>query len=60
VLVDSVGKVLTVSSADFEANPSTIHERRRILFAGAYKLDGELMVMLDPERLDPMRLARAG
>jgi len=58
VLVDSVGKVLTVSSADFEANPSTINERRRILFAGAYKLDGGLMVMLDPERLDPLRLVR--
>jgi purine-binding chemotaxis protein CheW len=58
VLVDSVGNVLTVSSADFEANPSTINERRRILFAGAYKLDGGLMVMLDPERLDPLRLVR--
>ena len=59
LLVDSVGEVLTVSSADFEANPSTINERRRVLFAGAYKLTHELMVMLDPERLDPMRLARA-
>ena len=58
VLVDSVSKVLTVSSADFEDNPSTIDERRRILFAGAYKLDGGLMVMLDPERLDPLRLVR--
>ena len=59
LLVDSVGKVLTVSSAQFEANPSTVNERRRVLFAGAYKLQDELMVMLDPERLDPMRLARA-
>lgn len=59
LLVDSVGEVLTVSSADFEANPSTIHERRRMLFAGAYKLKDQLMVMLDPDRLDPMRLARA-
>jgi len=59
LLVDSVGEVLTVSSTDFEANPSTINERRRMLFAGAYKLKNELMVMLDPERLDPMRLARA-
>ena len=59
LLVDSVGEVLTVSSADFEANPSTINERRRMLFAGAYKLTQELMVMLDPERLDPMRLAKA-
>lgn len=60
LLVDSVGEVLTVSSADFEANPSTISERRRMLFAGAYKLKDELMVMLDPEQLDPMRLARVG
>ena len=59
LLVDSVGEVLTVSSGDFEANPSTVNERRRILFAGAYKLKNELMVMLDPERLDPMRLAGA-
>jgi hypothetical protein len=29
-----------------------------MLFAGAYKLKSALMVMLDPERLDPMRLAR--
>ncbi len=58
VLVDSVGEVLMVSSVDFEVNPATVNERRRMLFAGAYKLKDELMVMLDPERLDPMRLAR--
>jgi purine-binding chemotaxis protein CheW len=57
LLVDSVGEVLTVSSADHEANPSTLDERRRALFAGAYKLKDSLLVMLDPERLDPMRLA---
>jgi purine-binding chemotaxis protein CheW len=56
LLVDSVGEVLTVSSADHEPNPSILDERRRALFAGAYKLQGSLMVMLDPERLDPMRL----
>jgi purine-binding chemotaxis protein CheW len=59
LLVDSVGVVLTVSSAEFEANPDTMNERRRMLFAGAYKLTGELVIMLDPEQLDPMRLARA-
>lgn len=56
LLVDSVGEVLTVSSADYEPNPSILDERRRALFAGAYKLKDSLMVMLDPERLDPMRL----
>ena len=57
LLVDSVGEVLTVSSADHEANPSILDERRRALFAGSYKLKDSLLVMLDPERLDPMRLA---
>jgi purine-binding chemotaxis protein CheW len=59
LLVDSVGEVLTVSSADYEANPSILDEWRRALFAGAYKLKDGLMVMLDPERLDPMRLSAA-
>jgi purine-binding chemotaxis protein CheW len=59
LLVDSVGEVLTVSSADHEPNPSILDERRRALFAGAYKLKESLMVMLDPEQLDPMRLGAA-
>src|SRR5580658_6222535 len=32
LLVDSVGEVLTVSSADYEPNPSILDERRRALF----------------------------
>jgi purine-binding chemotaxis protein CheW len=59
LLVDSVGEVLTVSSADHEPNPSILDERRRALFAGSYKLKDSLLVMLDPERLDPMRLSAA-
>jgi purine-binding chemotaxis protein CheW len=59
LLVDSVGEVLTVSSVDHEPNPSILDESRRALFAGAYKLKDRLLVMLDPERLDPMRLDEA-
>jgi purine-binding chemotaxis protein CheW len=59
LLVDSVREVLTVSSADHEPNPSILDERRRTLFAGAYKLRGSLLVMLDPEQLDPMKLSAA-
>jgi purine-binding chemotaxis protein CheW len=59
LLVDSVGEVLTVSSADHEPNPSILDERRRALFAGAYKLKDSLLVMLNPEQLDPMRLGAA-
>lgn len=59
LLVDSVGEVLTVSSADHEPNPSLLDERRKALFAGAYKLKDSLLVVLDPEKLDPMRLGAA-
>lgn len=53
LLVDSVGEVLNLSSVDFEPNPSTIDPSRKELFAGAYKLKDNLLVMLRPERLDP-------
>jgi purine-binding chemotaxis protein CheW len=60
LLVDAVKEVLTVSAADFEPNPSTVSREKQALFAGAYKLQAGLMVMLDAERLQPMRLATAG
>jgi purine-binding chemotaxis protein CheW len=59
LLVDSVSEVLAVSSADFEPNPTILDERRRALFAGTYKLKDSLLVMLNPEQLDPMRLSAA-
>lgn len=57
LLVDSVGEVLTVSGEDYEPNPSILNERRRALLAGAYKLKTGLLVMLNPDQLDPMRLS---
>jgi purine-binding chemotaxis protein CheW len=60
LLVDAVKEVLRVSGADFEPNPSTLSRERQPLFAGAYKLKTGLMVMLDPERLQPLRLATGG
>ncbi|HVU46119.1 MAG TPA: chemotaxis protein CheW [Terracidiphilus sp.] len=59
LLVDSVGEVLTVSPADYEPNPSILDEQRRVYLAGAYKLRDCLLVMLDPERVDPVRLDAA-
>lgn len=59
VLVDAVGEVLTVFPEDFEANPSTLDESRKMLCIGAYKLKDKLLVSLDPTRLDPMRLVAA-
>ena len=59
LLVDEVGEVLTLATADHEPNPSTLDENRKDLLAGAYKLKGSLLVMLAPERLDPIRLGAA-
>ena len=57
LLVDAVGEVMTVSPGDFESNPSTLDDCRKELFAGTYKLNHALLVVLDPERLDPDTLA---
>ena len=59
LLVDAVCEVLRVSSADYEANPSTLDARRKRLFAGTYKLKDGLLVMLDPAQLDPAGLSAA-
>jgi purine-binding chemotaxis protein CheW len=58
LLVDSVGEVILVTKSDHEPNPSIMDEQRRALFDGAYKLKDSLLVVLDAERLDPMRLAQ--
>lgn len=58
VLVDAVGEVMTIPPEAFEPNPSTLDGRRKALFAGACKLTDGLLVMLDPDRLDPIRLSK--
>lgn len=58
LLVDAVDEVITVLPEWFEANPSTLDDRRKALFAGTCKLEKGLLVMLDPDRLDPMRLLK--
>ncbi len=57
LMVDAVGGVVTVSRRMFEANPSTLDARGKWLFGGAYKTEGGLMVLLDPQRLQPAKLA---
>jgi len=49
LLVDEIGDVLEVSEADFERPPETLQASSRDLIRGAYKLDGKLLVILDPE-----------
>jgi purine-binding chemotaxis protein CheW len=57
LLVDEVGDVMTVSPLAFEANPSTLEESKKALFAGAYKLSDGLLILLDPGKFDPVQLS---
>ena len=56
LLVDAVGGVMRVSDSMWEANPSTLSERNKALFDGAYPLPDGLMVRLDGTKLLPSRL----
>lgn len=49
--IDSVGEVLALDEEDFEKNPVTLDARWREVSMGIYRLDGELMAVLDVEKL---------
>ncbi len=51
LLVDQVGEVLTLSAATFEPNPASLPARWRERSAGIHRLDGQLMVLLEIDRL---------
>jgi purine-binding chemotaxis protein CheW len=50
-MVDSVGEVLSLSTQDYERNPATLDPRWREVSTGIYRLNGQLMVVLDVPRL---------
>lgn len=49
--IDSVGEVLSLSDDLFERNPITLDQRWREISKGIYRLDKELMAVLDVEKL---------
>ncbi len=51
LLVDKVGDVIGMSKDFYESNPSTLDPVWREFASGVYRLDGQLMVVLDVERL---------
>ncbi len=51
LMVDSVGEVLSLALAAFERNPPTLDLQWREFSAGIYRLDSELLVVLDVARL---------
>lgn len=60
LLIDRVGDVLKLPIDDYERNPVTLESSWADVSAGVYRLDGELLVILDVERLlDFMSVAEA-
>ena len=51
LIVDNVGEVLTLSSSAMERNPATLDPRWREISSGIYRLDEQLLVVLDADRL---------
>ena len=49
--VDSVGEVLSLPLAKFERNPPTLDNKWREFSMGIYRLEGNLLVVLDVGRL---------
>ncbi len=51
LMVDSVGEVLALSQNAFERNLPTLDPKFRTFSQGIYRLDGQLLVVLDVKRL---------
>lgn len=51
LLVDAVGEVLALSPDEFERNPPTLDARLRVYSDGIYRLNDQLLVVLDVTRL---------
>ena len=51
LLVDDVGDVLWLSSADHEASPVTMSPHWRAVCSGLYRLDGELLLVIKVDQV---------
>ena len=51
LLIDSVGEVLKLEDAAREPNPINLDERLARVSAGIYRLDGQLLIVVDVDRV---------
>jgi len=51
LLIDSVGEVLKLDEAGREPNPVNLDERLAAVSAGIYRLEGQLLVVVDVDRV---------
>lgn len=59
LIIDSVGEVLSLPADRFERNPTTLDALWREVSAGVYRLDKQLLVVLDVNRLLGFKKAEA-
>lgn len=55
LLVDAVGEVLKLPQADREPNPVNLDRKLAALSAGVYRLDAQLLIALDVDRVLDLR-----
>ena len=51
LIIDKVGDVLTLQEKEFEQNPATLDITWKSISLGVYRLDGEILVILDVPKL---------
>jgi purine-binding chemotaxis protein CheW len=51
LLVDDIGGVVEFGERDYESPPATLKGKLRDMVSGAYKMPGQLLLILDMERL---------
>jgi purine-binding chemotaxis protein CheW len=51
LLVDALGEVLRLADSDIEANPINLDRKLAAVSAGVHRLDGQLLVVLDVDRV---------
>ena len=59
LMVDGVGEVLKLPNADREANPINLDRKLSAVAAGVYRLDAQLLVVLDIDRVLDLRTEAA-
>lgn len=55
LLVDAVGEVLKLPDTDRESNPINLDRKLAALSAGVYRIEGQLLVVLDVDRILDLR-----
>jgi purine-binding chemotaxis protein CheW len=51
LLIDSIGEVMALPDDSREVNPANLDPRMTEMSAGVHRLDGQLMVVLDVDRI---------